>query len=132
MNRHHLHIYCDENTCVTRSTSFRRRFHVNVWGGIQGNTLIGPFIFEDKMRRSTYLTFVVDMVPPILDDVPLQLRRHQWYQLDGAPAHFTLPVRQWLDHHFSGRWFGRGGLVAWSARFPDQTQLDFFLWGCMK
>ncbi|KAJ4431825.1 hypothetical protein ANN_20430 [Periplaneta americana] len=59
------------------------------------------------------------------------LVRQLWYQLDGAPAHFTLPVRQWLDHHFPGRWIGRGGPIAWPARSPDLTPFDFFLWGCM-
>ena len=33
---------------------------------------------------------------------------------------------------FSRRWIGRGGPVAWPARSPDLTPLDFFLWGCMK
>ena len=84
------------------------------------------------MRGTNYLNFVEDIVPPILDDMPLQLRRHLWYQLDGAPAHFTLPVRQWLDQHFPGRWIGSGGPVAWPARSPDLTPLDFFLWGSMK
>ena len=52
-----------------------------------------------------------------------------WYPLYGAPAYFTLP---WLDHHFPGRWTGRGNPVAWQARSPDLTPLDFFHWGCMK
>ena len=62
----------------------------------------------------------------------LTLTMTSMYQLDCAPAHFTPPVRQWLDHHFPGRWIGRGGPVAWPARSPDLTQLDLFLWGCMK
>ena len=50
MNLHSLHIYSDENPRVTRSTSFQQRFCVNVWAGILGITLIGPFIIEDSMR----------------------------------------------------------------------------------
>ncbi|KAJ4433001.1 hypothetical protein ANN_15258 [Periplaneta americana] len=42
------------------------------------------------------------------------------------------PVRQWLDHHFRGRWIESGGPIAWPAQFPDLTPLDFFLWGSMK
>ncbi|KAJ4451451.1 hypothetical protein ANN_02913 [Periplaneta americana] len=30
------------------------------------------------------------------------------------------------------RWIGRNGPIAWTARSPDLTPLDFFLWGCMK
>ena len=32
----------------------------------------------------------------------------------------------------SKRWIGRGGPVAWPARSPDVTPLDFFLWGYVK
>ena len=65
-----LHIYSDENPRVTHSTSFQRRFHVNVWVGILGNTLIDPFIIEDRMRGEDYLNFI-DVVMPKLDYVPL-------------------------------------------------------------
>ena len=73
---------------------------MNVWVGILGNTLIVPFIIEDRMRGEDYLNFINDVVMPMLDNMPLQ-SRHPWYQLDGAPSHFTFPVRRWLDHHFS-------------------------------
>ena len=120
----------EEYPCVTRSTSFQRRFRVNVLARLLSNTLIGPFLIEDRTRGVNYLTFVEDMVPPVLDD--LRLRRHLWYQLDSAPAHFTLPVCQWLDHHFPGRWIGRGGPAAWRAQSPGLMPLDFFLWSFMK
>ena len=84
MNLHNLHIYCDENPRVTHSTSF----HVNVWAGILVNTLIGPFIVEDRMRGEDYLNFIEDVVMPVLDDMPLQ-SIHLWYQLHGAQSHFT-------------------------------------------
>ena len=130
MNLHILHIYSFKNPCVTRSASFQQRFRVNAWAGILGNTLNGPFIIEDRMRDEDYLNFIADVVMPILDDMPLQ-SRHLWYQLDSAPAHFTLLVCQWLDN-FPIRWIGRGGPIAWPVRSPDLTPLDFFLWGCMK
>jgi len=31
------------------------------------------------------------------------------FMLDGAPAHFAVPVRAWLDKHTPGRWTGRRG-----------------------
>ena len=72
MNLQNLHIYSDENPRVTRSASFQRRFRVNVWAGILGVTLIGPFIIEDSMRGEDYLNFVEDVVMPMLNDMPLQ------------------------------------------------------------
>ena len=93
MNLHNLHIYSGENPRVTHSTSFQRRFRVNVWAGILCNTLIVPFIIEDRMRGEDYLNFIEDVVMPMLDDMPLQ-SCHLWYQLDGAPSYFTFPVRR--------------------------------------
>ena len=51
---------------------------------------------------------------------------------DGAPPHFALTVREWLDNHFPGRWLGRRGPLEWPARSPDLTPCDFFLWGWVK
>jgi hypothetical protein len=48
---------------------------------------------------------------------------------DGAPPHFALDVRDWLDRRFSGRWLCRRGPHEWPARSPDLTPCDFFLWG---
>ena len=32
-----------------------------------------------------------------------------YFQHDGAPAHYALLVRQWLDQKFRGKWIGRRG-----------------------
>jgi hypothetical protein len=37
-----------------------------------------------------------------------------------------------LNQHFSGRWIGRDSPVAWPARSPVLSALDYFLWGSMK
>ena len=50
-------------------------------------------------------------------------------QHDGAPAHFALDVREYLDNVFPNRWIGRGGPVQWPPRSPDLTPMDFFIWG---
>ena len=55
---------------------------MNVWTGILGNTLIGPFIIEGRMRGEDYLNSIEDVVMPMLDDMRLQ-SRHLWYQLHG-------------------------------------------------
>ena len=127
MKLHNLRIYFDENPHVNLFCLIP----VDVWTGILGNTLIGPFIIEDRMRGEDYLNFVADVVMLMLDDMPFQ-SRHLWYQLDGAPSHFTFPVCRWLHHHFPDRWIGRGGPVAWLDRSPNLKPLDFFLWACLK
>ena len=44
-----------------------------------------------------------------------------YFQQDGAPAHYAVSVRKWLDEHFPGRWIGSRGAVEWPARSPDLT-----------
>ncbi|CAF3947430.1 unnamed protein product, partial [Rotaria magnacalcarata] len=51
---------------------------------------------------------------------------------DGAPSHFSIDVRRYLDDHFPGRWVGRGGSIRWAPQSPDLTPLDFFLWEHIK
>lgn len=55
-----------------------------------------------------------------------------WFQQDGAPAHYHHQVRQYLDNWMGNRWIGRRGPVAWPARSPDLTPLDFFSVGLRK
>jgi hypothetical protein len=51
---------------------------------------------------------------------------------DGAPAHFTLNVRHFLNVSYGPQWIGRGGPTAWPPRSPDLNSCDFYLWGYMK
>jgi hypothetical protein len=50
-----------------------------------------------------------------------------WFQHDGAPDHYSIIARNWLDEHFSLWWFGCHGQVEYPSRSPD-----FFLWGILK
>ena len=54
------------------------------------------------------------------------------FQQDGAPPHWGLVVRNFLDATFPNRWIGRDGPTNWPPRSPDITPLDFFLWGYVK
>ena len=51
---------------------------------------------------------------------------------DGAPAHNSHNVRNYLLRTFHGKLIANGGTVAWPARSPDLNPLDFFLWGHLK
>ena len=54
------------------------------------------------------------------------------FMQDGAPPHYSLRVRAFLDQTFPQRWIGRRGSIKWSPRSPDLTPMDFFLWGVVK
>jgi hypothetical protein len=121
MNLHNLHVWAEENPHPTRSSSFQHRFSVNIWAGIVDDHLIGPYVTEHRMSGVQYLNFLQKTLRILMDDLPLNVRQDMRYQLDGAPAHFTRPVRDWLNHNYPFTWIGRGSLVTWHARSPDLT-----------
>jgi len=52
----------------------------------------------------------------LLEDIPLMVRRHMYFQHDGAPPHYINCVRELLIELFPIRWLSRGGPVAWPSR----------------
>lgn len=103
---------------------------VMVWGGVTFDGLIGPFFFDGNVTGETYLELIKDTVYPLLQQK--ENFNYLWWQQDGAPPHFALIVRAWLDQAFPQRWIGRRVPLEWPARSPDLTPPDFFLWGYLK
>lgn len=85
-----------------------------------------------RLTGAAYLEFLQDTLPLFLDDVPLRTQRQLWLMHDGAPAHTSLVVRDYLNHSFPGRWIGQGGPISWPPRSPDLNPADFFLWSHLK
>lgn len=132
VNKHNLHYYSTENPHWIRQIDNQRKWSINVWGGIIGNYVIGPYFFEENVTGEVYLNFLRNELPVLLENVPLRERQTLWFQQDGAPPHYHRHVRRFLNNWKPDRWIGRGGPVGWPARSPDLTPLDFFLWGHVK
>ena len=131
-NLRNVHTWAHCNPHATCVTHFQRRFSLNVWCGMLGNRLIGPFVFDNNLTGNTYEAFLRNELPGLLEDIPLMIRSQMYFQHDGAPPHYTIRVRELLNELFPNRWLGRGGPVAWPPRSPDLTPLDYYLWGHMK
>lgn len=99
------------------------------WAGIINTDLIGPYFFAGNVNTEAYLEMLRNFVLPELNRLGYDPKTIV-YQHDGAPAHYSLEVRQFLSENFDV-WIGRGvgGFLPWPARSPDLTPLDFFLWG---
>lgn len=132
VNRHNFHYYDTANPLFVRPIDHQRRWSLNVWAGIVGDHLIGPFFFNGNLNGIMYLQFLQHELQNMFDDLPLHIIQRLWFQQDGAPAHFTRGVRNYLNEVFGANWIGRGGPIQWPARSPDLTKLDFFLWGYVK
>lgn len=89
-------------------------------------------IYDENLTGQRYLEILRSVVSPFLEELPLNVMFHCWYQLDGAPAHCTRPVTTELNAMFGERWIRLNGPLEWPPRSPDLTPLDFYLWGTIK
>ncbi|GFX15779.1 uncharacterized protein TNCV_1061011 [Trichonephila clavipes] len=96
MNFHNLHTWADENPHAIRPHGTQRKCSINVWAGIVGDCLLGPYILPERLNGSVYLTFLQEDLPEILNDVPMPIRQRIRFQHDGAPTHFSIDVRAHL------------------------------------
>lgn len=133
-NFHNQHFWALENPHEIIESRHQQKFSLNVWGGIVANCLIGPVFLPPRLDSETYHRFLTRTLPPLLEDIPIGVRRRMWFMHDGAPAHFSRLARNWLSqpNNYGNHWIGRGGPVPWPARSPDLNPLDFFFWGYCK
>ena len=125
-NRRNTHYWSQQNPRVNRSSRNQHRFGFNIWCGIFGQKIIGPFIYHNSLTSERYLDILRNELENSLDDLPLQTVHSCWFQQDGAPAHNSRSVRQYLDERFEGRYIGTHSETPWPARSPDLTPVDFF------
>lgn len=137
-NRQNCRYWSRENPHWMREEHTQYPEKVNVWAGIVGDHIIGPFFINGNLNGDNYLALLQNNVLPTLtnlypDPANPQLPANMiWFQQDGAPPHYQINVRQYLNRVFPNRWIGRRGSMEWPARSPDLTSLDFFLWGYVK
>jgi len=96
--------------------------------------VIGPYFFEGAVTGASYTRFLLEELPVLLEDLPLELRHNMWFQQDGAPPHFALQAQNSAVELFHDRTIGRGRLLTrpWPPRCPDLTVMDFSFWGIVK
>lgn len=132
VNFHNTHIWSSQNPKKVRRKSYQTRFSVNLWAGVLGNELVGPFRIPPRLNSANYLEFLRTEIEDFLDNLSLTNLADIIYQHDGAPAHCGRRVRAWLDMNFSNKYISRNGPINWPPRSPDLTPLDFYVWGRMK
>lgn len=135
VNRHNCRYWCQENPHEIREAHTQRPQKRNVWGGILANEIIGPFFIDGNLDGPKYLLLLHNQIVPTMRASATR-QNIPWadvvFQQDGAPAHASRMVRDYLDIVFPNRWIGRLGPMLWPPRSPDLTPLDYFLWGYLK
>ena len=129
VNRQNVRYWSQQNPHFVDYSKQQGAQKVMVWCGLWKTHVLGPFFFDDHVTGDTYLAMLKDQLMPQLESLGEGLP--EWFQQDGAPAHFATNVRYWLNYNFPN-WIGRRGHVEWSPRSPDLSPLDFFFWGMLK
>lgn len=142
VNKHNCRYWDNINPHIFREEHTQYPQKINVWAGILGNKIIGPIFMEENLTGELYLDLLENVINPLIteslenqidqDGNLLLDEENLFFQQDGAPPHYALPVRNWLNETFPDKWIGRRGAIEWPARSPDLTPLDFFLWGHLK
>lgn len=125
-NRNKHYRWSRENPRVIREGNFQRRFSVNVWCGMWGGNIVGPFFIDGTLTTEKYNHLLRNDLEDYLDNVPLLERQALIFQQDGAPAHNANINRTYLNETYGEKWIGTNGPIKWSPRSPDLSPLDFF------
>ena len=105
VNRHNCRIWAEDQPNVILEWE-RDTPKVNVWLGLTRSRVYGPFMFAEKtVTGNTYL----DMLEQFLEHQLISdgIMDTVVFQQDGAPPHFAITVRDYLNQAFPGRWIGR-------------------------
>ena len=73
-NYRNTHSRDDENTHTTVTTHYQHTFSLNVWCGLLGHNLVGPFFLPPRLSGVFYLQFLQDNLPELLQDIPIANR----------------------------------------------------------
>lgn len=85
-NFHNEHVYKDENPHAIIINHFQHEIKIIVWAERIGNNIIGFFIFSHRLTGYIYLQHLLNTMPNLLEDLPLELRRTMWFMYDGTLA----------------------------------------------
>ncbi|GBM62049.1 hypothetical protein AVEN_144272-1 [Araneus ventricosus] len=92
----------------------------------QRNLAIGPLGLVD---RSLHWNFDCNGWYPGHGSFIQVLLRKAWFQHDGAPAHKSSSVKQYMVKEFGEQITGYDVFQEWPPHSPDLIPVDFFLWG---
>lgn len=131
-NRNNHRHWSRQNDHVMVERNFQNRFSLNVWCGILGERLVGPFFIQGNLNQEKYNSLLRNEISNYLDELPLaELNRVVFHQ-DGATPHNARINTDFLHNCFGDKWIGTYGPTRWPARSPDLNPLDFFLWSYMQ
>ena len=77
-----------------RTVPFQHSWPFNCWCCIVGDRVIGPYFLEGSLTGQVYVNFLQNVLPQLMQDVPLHVRMNMWTQHAVRPLHYALCSRQ--------------------------------------
>ncbi|XP_018396215.1 PREDICTED: uncharacterized protein LOC108774573 [Cyphomyrmex costatus] len=131
VNLRNMHYWSVENSHWMREVDKQRPWSINVWASILNDKIIDLHFIDGPLNSRKYAQILTEILPLLLEDLPLNVRQSMLYQQDGCPAHSARIITELLNRKFGDCWIGRSGYNR-PARSPDLTLMDFYLWGKLK
>ena len=57
-------------------------------------------MLPQRVTADRYAVFLQEVLPLLMENVPLAVRQNLWFRLNGAPAHFDEETRDHLTETF--------------------------------
>lgn len=73
-----------------------------MWCGIYNGRMVRPYFIDGNLTGKKYTECVLKgVVFEFASELPLAaLQKKMWFQHDGAPSHFSLPARKFIDESY--------------------------------
>jgi len=90
--------------------------------------MLGRYSLQLRVTGAIYHELLRNVLPELLQDVDLKNGIYLCFMHDGAPPHFLIAVKEFLNNVFLAECVRRDGRTAWPTGSPDFNPLDFYLW----
>jgi len=130
ISRYHCRIWSENNPRQFLTKPLHPQ-KVSVWFGFTSKFCVKPYFFDTTINGENYLQMLQTHVRPGL--ARMRKLSTTVFMQDGAPAHFSIAVRGYLEEIFGAdRIISRGCAIPWPPRSPDLSPLDYWFWGTLK
>jgi len=71
-NTRNSHLWDHDKPHGTVESNYQHRFSVNVWCGVIGDQMTGPYTFPQRLTGDIYANILQEELPALLENIPLQ------------------------------------------------------------
>lgn len=109
-------VWSDNILWWTTIHKYQQTFSANIWTGIVGDYVVGPYILPDNLIGAIPHLLGTSASPFVVGYLANYPERHVVY---ATPAHFFSMIRHLYNTTFPGRWIGHDKLLVWLPRSLD-------------